>query len=286
MKFDSALPGRLLEGESSEMPLGNDSPTENLKLSNSLAENSGGAKLAKSSMSPVGNPKGVKIHCTGGYISKGSHSKCARKMRAIQTQHRNDKANGWGDIAYTLAVCQHGYVFEDRGSKYQITRSVLALAGSAGDTTPSKEMIQGINDAVTYLRSKGVGKEVKGHRHGWATSCPGGPLYKLLKEGKLNPSGGGGGGGGGRTPKPPETKYSKFPAASWFHRKPRSSIVTVMGKRLVAEGCSAYKEGPGPQCTDADRASYKKWQQKLGFTGKVADGWPGKTSWTKLKVRK
>ncbi|KKZ63605.1 hypothetical protein EMCG_02045 [[Emmonsia] crescens] len=266
-----------------------------------------GARPAKSSMTPVGKPKGVKIHYTGGYMPKGGHSACAGKLKGIQSQHLNHPTEGYSDIAYTLAVCQHGYVFEARGAKWrtgangngQLNRdhqSVLGLVGSAGDTQPSSQMISGIKDAVTYLRQKGCGKEVKGHRDGYSTACPGGPLYKLLKDGKLNPSGGG---GGGKKPKPkpkpkpkkpgkskPGSKAVKFPGVAWFHRKPKSSIVTAMGKRLVAVGCSAYKEGPGAQWTDADRASYKKWQQKLGYSGKDADGWPGKTSWDKLKVRK
>lgn len=79
-------------------------------------------------------------------------------------------------------------------------------------------------------------------------------------------------------------KYQPFPGASWFKQSPKSSIVTRMGKRLVAEKCSAYKSGPGPQWTTVDKASYAKWQRKLGYTGTDADGWPGKTSWDKLKV--
>ncbi|NED78786.1 N-acetylmuramoyl-L-alanine amidase, partial [Streptomyces sp. SID11233] len=31
-----------------------------------------------------------------------------------------------------------------------------------------------------------------------------------------------------------------FPGADWFHRAPKSALVTAMGRRLVAEGCSAY----------------------------------------------
>lgn len=81
-------------------------------------------------------------------------------------------------------------------------------------------------------------------------------------------------------------QYEPFPGVEFFKRQPKSPIVTAMGKRLVAEGCSAYKEGPGPQWTDADKASYARWQRKLGFTGADADGWPGKTSWDKLKVPK
>lgn len=82
------------------------------------------------------------------------------------------------------------------------------------------------------------------------------------------------------------SEYVPYPGESWFKDEPRSPIVTAMGKRLVAEGCSAYEGGPGPQWTEADRASYRKWQLKCGFTGDAANGWPGRTSWDRLKVPK
>ncbi|MGI5457043.1 peptidoglycan-binding protein [Streptomyces sp. CA-249302] len=78
--------------------------------------------------------------------------------------------------------------------------------------------------------------------------------------------------------------HQPFPGAAWFRKNPKSAIVTAMGKRLTAVGCSAYAEGPGPQWTDADRASYAKWQRRLGYTGASADGWPGAKSWAALKV--
>lgn len=84
-------------------------------------------------------------------------------------------------------------------------------------------------------------------------------------------------------PKPKPT-YAPFPGAAWFRRNPNSPLVTAMGKRLVAVGCSAYKSGPGPKWSEADRQSYAKWQRKQGYTGKAADGWPGKSSWDALKV--
>lgn len=90
-------------------------------------------------------------------------------------------------------------------------------------------------------------------------------------------------------PKPPVTKpveYAPYPGEGWFKDEPRSALVTAMGKRLVAEGCSAYEDGPGPQWTDADRDSYAKWQRKCGYTGSDANGWPGRTSWDRLKVPK
>ncbi|KOV18653.1 hypothetical protein ADK60_26830, partial [Streptomyces sp. XY431] len=52
----------------------------------------------------------------------------------------------------------------------------------------------------------------------------------------------------------------------------------------VEEGCGKYTSGPGPQWSQTDQASYKAWQEKLGFTGANADGWPGRTTWDQLKV--
>ncbi|MGP2441705.1 peptidoglycan-binding protein [Streptomyces sp. JW3] len=86
------------------------------------------------------------------------------------------------------------------------------------------------------------------------------------------------------TPGGSATRYQPFPGDAFFKSAPNSTIVAAMGGRLVAEGCSAYATGPGPQWSEADRASYTLWQQKLGYTGADADGWPGATSWNALKV--
>ncbi|MFE8916886.1 peptidoglycan-binding protein [Streptomyces globisporus] len=89
------------------------------------------------------------------------------------------------------------------------------------------------------------------------------------------------------TPKPTKpVEYEPFSGTAFFKKGPRSSLVTRMGKRLQAEGCSAYSSGPGPQWTESDRKSYRKWQLKLGYRGSDADGWPGKASWDKLRVPK
>lgn len=81
-------------------------------------------------------------------------------------------------------------------------------------------------------------------------------------------------------------KYQPFPGAAFFSLGRRSPIITAMGRRLVAMGCSAYSVGPGDHFTNADKASYAKWQRKLGYTGKAADGIPGEKSWDALKVPK
>ena len=86
--------------------------------------------------------------------------------------------------------------------------------------------------------------------------------------------------------KPTPPAYEPFPGAEFFSPGRRSPIITAMGRRLVAEGCSAYTQGPGPSWTNADRAAYARWQKKLGYTGTAADGIPGRKSWDALKVPK
>ncbi|MFB7228533.1 peptidoglycan-binding protein [Streptomyces fimicarius] len=92
--------------------------------------------------------------------------------------------------------------------------------------------------------------------------------------------------GGAPTPAPAKTQptYVPFPGAAFFKVGRNSAVVTAMGKRLVAEGCSRYAVGPGPKWSEADRKSYAAWQRKLGFSGSDADGYPGKSSWDRLKV--
>ncbi|MGW2467946.1 peptidoglycan-binding protein [Streptomyces bauhiniae] len=80
--------------------------------------------------------------------------------------------------------------------------------------------------------------------------------------------------------------YEPFPGEAWFKSAPNSPVVTAMGKRLVAEGCGAYKSGPGPQWTDTDRESFRRFQVKRGYSGTGADGWPGPKQWAELKVPK
>ncbi|MFD6889306.1 peptidoglycan-binding protein [Streptomyces sp. NPDC059957] len=84
----------------------------------------------------------------------------------------------------------------------------------------------------------------------------------------------------------PAPKFEPFPGVDFFRSYPRSPIVTAVGRRLVEVGCSAYASGPGPQWTAADIASYAKWQRRLGYSGRDADGIPGRTSWDALKVPK
>ncbi|MCZ4609373.1 peptidoglycan-binding protein [Streptomyces sp. Lzd4kr] len=78
--------------------------------------------------------------------------------------------------------------------------------------------------------------------------------------------------------------FEPFPGPEFFKPTRTSPIIEAMGYRLIEEGCSSYPGDPDFQWSDADKASYSKWQRKLGFSGKDADGMPGKKSWDKLHV--
>lgn len=86
------------------------------------------------------------------------------------------------------------------------------------------------------------------------------------------------------SPSTPPTSYEPFPGSQFFHDGQHSAIITALGRRLVEEGCSRYKVGPGPDWGEADRQSYAAWQRKVGYAGSDADGIPGPTSWAKLRV--
>ncbi|KAH7115608.1 hypothetical protein EDB81DRAFT_862213 [Dactylonectria macrodidyma] len=309
-----------------------------------------GAQPPKEAYIPMTDARGVKIHYLGALFSGREHSECDNMMRSVQSDQMSGE---YFDVAYSLAVCQHGYVYDGRGKGHRSGANgnqqlnadhyaVLAFLAKFGVTQPSASQITGIQDAIAYLRRAGAGNEIKGHRDGYNTECPGGPLYEMVHDGTLDPGelwDGGShtvqagenldgislkynvpkryiiqankleapydltvgqklevpargvplgekppGDDGSDDPGDGGDKLTPFPGAEWFKSKPVSSIITAMGKRLVAVGCNKYSEGPGPQWSDVDQASYKCWQEKLGYTGADADGWPGQTSWDRLRV--
>lgn len=231
--------------------------------------------------------KGVKIHYEGTEVNCDSHEDCVALVKRIRVAHLNHPTENYSDIAYNLLVCLHGHVFEGRGKRKRTGANgnqelnkahyaVCALLGSKGDVKPSEEMVDGIKDAIAYLRSYGAGKEVKGHRDGHPTACPGEPLYALVKGGKLEP--------GTWTPQPkPKPIWAPFPGQGFFRLGKKHPLITEMGRALKRAG---YKTQyiPTDEFTRADIKAYAWWQRKLGYTGSSADGYPGKASWDKLKV--
>ena len=243
--------------------------------------------------------KGVKVHYEGTAVSQKlltDHAACIAEWQAIRRSHLANKEENYSDVAYNYAACPHGYLLEGRGLRkrtgangnQELNRAhyaILGLVGSSGLTEPNDAMLGAIRDGIELLRKNGAGTEVKGHRDGYATACPGAALYAWVKKGAPRPAS-----ASAPTTPPTKPKYEPYPGASFFVKNDKpalgkvSPIFTAMGKRLVAVGCGRYKVGPGPTLGQADVDSYEAWQRKCGYTGAAATWPPGKTTWDKLQV--
>src|SRR5688572_25586786 len=73
-----------------------------------------GALPPKEAYTPITDPKGVKVHYLGATFVGVEHSQCDDKMRSVQASQMSEE---YFDFAYSLAVCQHGYVYDGRGRK-------------------------------------------------------------------------------------------------------------------------------------------------------------------------
>ncbi|MEU4578916.1 hypothetical protein [Nonomuraea sp. NPDC023979] len=143
--------------------------------------------------------RGVKVHYTGGRVDPRlaeDHTLCAAAVRGIQRGHQN--GNGWIDIGYSFAVCPHRKVFEGRGLHRLPAANgpglnaghyaILGLVGNSGLVVPPPAMLHGIRDAIEHVRRHGgAGPEIKGHRDGYSTDCPGPELYRWVRAGAPRP---------------------------------------------------------------------------------------------------
>lgn len=158
---------------------------------------------ATSAASYLASARGVKIHYLGAAYTSRAHSLCDDYVRSIRATHLADVKENYADIAYTALVCEHGYVFEGRGTHKRPGANgnadlngrdyaVCALLGSSGLTVPPDAMLGGLRDAIDWLRRDGeAGDWLGGHRDGYATECPGDGLYAWVKKGAPRPAGGG-----------------------------------------------------------------------------------------------
>jgi hypothetical protein len=131
-------------------------------------------------------------------VSYEGHVWCPTTPNSTWLARRNGTVYYTGN---TAVVCPHGHVFEGRGAHHQTGANggaslnrdhyaVCAMVGDSGLTEPTEAMLHGLRDAVEWLqRDGGAGPEVKGHRDGYATSCPGGPLYAWVQRGAPRPGG-------------------------------------------------------------------------------------------------
>lgn len=226
--------------------------------------------------------KGVKVHYEGTHVAISDHDGCWQEWRDIRASHLANKAEGYVDVAYNFAVCRHGFVFEGRGVRKKTGAngnqtlngdhySVVAFLGDSGDTEPTPEMIQGIKDAIAHLRANGAGNEIKGHRDGYATSCPGEPLYALVRGGNLEP----GTSVPGPSPSPAPTPNHPWPGL-YARLGSAGDYVRTIQSRLRARGWTIGVDGSfGPQTDRVVRAFQA--DKNLGVDGVV-----GKNTWNAL----
>lgn len=145
--------------------------------------------------STLASTRGVKIHYTGSAESPAmatDHQRCYARVRSIQNGHMDDRK--WNDIAYSYVACEHGYVFEGRGCHILPAANgaglnsghyaILGMVGNAGLVEPSPDMYGAICDAIAYVRLHGdAGRQIRGHRDGYSTDCPGTILYRWVTDG-------------------------------------------------------------------------------------------------------
>ncbi|GIH69429.1 peptidoglycan recognition protein family protein [Sphaerimonospora thailandensis] len=209
-----------------------------------------GARAPKGTYSTLGSTKGTKVHYTGGRVDPriiDDHDRCVELVRDIQAFHMD--GHGWIDIGYSLVACPHRLVFTGRGPHRLPAANgpglntghyaVLALVGNEGLVQPSDEQLHAILDAIDYLRAQGgAGHEIKGHRDGYSTDCPGGPLYSWIQRGAPRP--------GGTTTRP---------AASAMQPKPGTRAPAWPGRLL------RYP----PLTRGADVYTWQRQAKKLGY---------------------
>ncbi|MEV4245217.1 N-acetylmuramoyl-L-alanine amidase [Streptosporangium canum] len=189
----------------------------------------------------------MKIHYVGSYVNPAivdDCDRCTALVRSIQIQHQD--SNDWTDVAYNLLVCPHRRVFVGRGPGILSAANgkglnsghyaVCVLLGDRGLVQPTAGHLNGIHDAITYLRARGAGPEVQGHRDGYATSCPGPELYRWLQMGM--PIGAQQPGKDDTTPipRPPNPSVPAWPGRMLVYRPgqpmPRGEDVRAWQRRL------------------------------------------------------
>ena len=139
---------------------------------------------------------GVTAHYAGAAlgvsIAPSGHSKCLSLWRGFQNYHM-DK-HGWVDIAYTLGVCQHGYILAGRGANVR-TGANGTTAGNAywyavcfilgGSEKPTQDTADAFWEAVRMLRRDGgAANRVNDHSKHKPTACAGDPVRALIAAGE------------------------------------------------------------------------------------------------------
>ncbi|MEV2272847.1 peptidoglycan-binding protein [Nonomuraea africana] len=198
-----------------------------------------------------------------------------------RTENQSWLARRQGSVYFTgntYVACPHRKVFEGRGLHHLPAANgaglnsghyaVLGLVGNAGLTVPPDGVLHAILDAIQHLREKGeAGREIKGHRDGFNTDCPGDRLYAWIRRGAPRP-------GGQEPPTPPQPQAPAFPGRLLrFPPVMRGDDVRTWQRQMKKRGWNIGVDGAyGADSRDVCR----RFQRNQGIAD---DGIVGPTTW-------
>lgn len=110
----------------------------------------------------------------------------AQHMRGIQSHHMD--TNGWSDIAYNYVVFPSGRVYEARGLNVRSAANGGTVTNyqhqaAAAISGPTCRATQPQLDSMGELTRMFYDSDVKGHRDGHSTTCPGDQIYAWVSSG-------------------------------------------------------------------------------------------------------
>jgi hypothetical protein len=108
----------------------------------------------------------------------------SQTIRQIQNYHMDN--NDWSDIGYHFLVREDGTIYEGRPFETWGAHSPAAnqypsvsLIGTYSDKPPTDAQHRAVYEVKDYVRAGAL----RGHRDGWATSCPGDAAYRKVVQG-------------------------------------------------------------------------------------------------------
>lgn len=137
--------------------------------------------------------QGLVVHFDGSAqgLADKDHVECRDYWRRTRRFHMG-KDRGWLDIGYSWGCCPHGIIFEGRGLDH------VQAAQPGGNSTwysctfmsgpgerPTGKQLAAFAELRSWLRGKGLGAAIKGHRQFVSTDCPGDVLFAMVKAGTI-----------------------------------------------------------------------------------------------------
>lgn len=223
----------------------------------------------------------------GASTTPRNHSSCAGVWRQYQNMHM--KTNGWADIAYSVGVCPHGYVFAGRGWGVRTAangtnsgnQNFLAICYIGTGVNVPQVAKDAILSVLDEFRKKGAGSRYIPHRDLTGSACPGTDLIALTRQydRKAVPAGG--------SPAARPTPAAELPV-----HKPGDRVLRLTSPQTTGTDVQAIQrwvgaEDDGVFGNETD-TKYRVAQGKVGIPQNgVVDkaGWAHYAAWVKWRAQ-